>query len=311
MVHMYRFRKQLAPGVVAWIVGVIGGSSVVYAQNPSAVKELRDRVVSASSAESKAKAYRILFEKVGRSGLVTLAKDEDTGLALQAAWESHKKLVHPPKLVLGRVDAIYDVSDLTQFLAVLKKRTKAWIPEWWAKRIVAVDVFADRHHAFVQDSDDKKPDRRQSKAGPLVPADAELEESGDHLLYTNRDGKLKYLKSEESLLFDGRCAGLIGEKRSAVAIFGNSGRAFTLSGYERGHEKPSWTVDVWGSGRSRAVTGVNDHWAELIGLDNMVFVFGGESHGMYLEAFDTATGQCRFRFCTCYWFNFSERWNLM
>ena len=31
---------------------------------------------------------------------------------------------------------------------------------------------------------------------------------------------------------------------------------------------------------------------------------------MYLEAFDSVTGKCAFRFCTAYWSNHSERWRL-
>jgi hypothetical protein len=40
-------------------------------------------------------------------------------------------------------------------------------------------------------------------------------------------------------------------------------------------------------------------------------VYGCDSHGMYAEGFDAKTGKCRFRFCTCYWFNFSEAWGLV
>jgi hypothetical protein len=39
-------------------------------------------------------------------------------------------------------------------------------------------------------------------------------------------------------------------------------------------------------------------------------VFGMESHGAYIEAFDAGTGKVRFRFCTCYWSEHSETWGL-
>ncbi len=39
-------------------------------------------------------------------------------------------------------------------------------------------------------------------------------------------------------------------------------------------------------------------------------VFGVESHGAYAEAFDSATGKVKFRFCTCYWFHNCEAWGL-
>ena len=66
---------------------------------------------------------------------------------------------------------------------------------------------------------------------------------------------------------------------------------------------------MWAAGRT-ALAGYGVHRVELAGKDGSVFVFGTESHGMYLEAFDLATGKCQFRFCSCYWFTFSETWNL-
>jgi hypothetical protein len=46
---------------------------------------LRDRVLKAATPKEKAVAYEAYFTKVGRAGLADLTKDEDTGIALQAA----------------------------------------------------------------------------------------------------------------------------------------------------------------------------------------------------------------------------------
>ena len=73
--------------------------------------------------------------------------------------------------------------------------------------------------------------------------------------------------------------------------------------------KPVWTTEVWAAGRL-ILMGKGVHRLELAENDDTLFVFGAESHGMYLEAFDSATGKCRYRFCTGYWFNFSEGWDL-
>jgi hypothetical protein len=68
---------------------------------------------------------------------------------------------------------------------------------------------------------------------------------------------------------------------------------------------------VWGPGRRTGiVSGFHDHWAEVVGLGDTVYVFGAESRGVYLEAFEAATGKARFRFCTGYWFHWSEAWGL-
>ena len=64
------------------------------------------------------------------------------------------------------------------------------------------------------------------------------------------------------------------------------------------------------SSRSGGGTENANHRVESVSSEGSVLVFGGESHGMYLEAFDEKTGKCLYRFCTCYRFNFSESWNV-
>jgi hypothetical protein len=56
--------------------------------------------------------------------------------------------------------------------------------------------------------------------------------------------------------------------------------------------------------------GVAKHVIDIRYQDKIVYVFGAESHGMYVEAFDAGSGECIYRFCTCYWFAFSERWRI-
>jgi hypothetical protein len=52
------------------------------------------------------------------------------------------------------------------------------------------------------------------------------------------------------------------------------------------------------------------HRMQLVEKDGTLFVFGVEASGAYAEAFDLATGKCQWRFCTCYWFHFSDKWGL-
>ena len=104
--------------------------------------------------------------------------------------------------------------------------------------------------------------------------------------------------------------GLVGEKNSVLAAFETKGGFdFTLLRLEGKSGKPSWTADVWGAGRTLGI-GLGYHNVDLRQNGDTVFVFGAECYGMYLEAFDIASGKCRFRFCTCYWFLFSEEWEL-
>lgn len=69
-----------------------------------------------------------------------------------------------------------------------------------------------------------------------------------------------------------------------------------------------WRSRVWATGRSGAFTGWGPHEVKLLGGGGRVTVFGWESHGAYIEAFDLASGSPAFRFSSCYWFHWSEEW---
>jgi hypothetical protein len=88
------------------------------------------------------------------------------------------------------------------------------------------------------------------------------------------------------------------------------GYPFKIIGVDSKTGKKLWTATVWASrrGPSSGPAGVNP--VEIRRQGDTVIVYGCESHGMYAEGFDAKTGKCRFRFCTCYWFNNSEAWGL-
>jgi hypothetical protein len=276
------------------------------------VAELRERVVKADTPKAKGEAYEAYFPKVGRAGLKDLMKDDDTNIGLQAAWESHLRPIKRNPRISGRADDVYDPVELKKFVSFLKEQTKAPVPDWWANRVVDVDLFPGQHHAFASDVAAAKPKRRQSKAGALVPDGAELEASGDHLVYSSGGRSVTFAKGADDLRFNDRFAGVLGKDRSAVVAFGSVCCRYKLTGFAAGGAgRPRvYTADVWGSGRMGPTTGYHDHWAELAERDGTVYVFGAESHGMYLEAFDATTGAARFRFCTCYWWHWSEAWGL-
>jgi hypothetical protein len=276
------------------------------------VAELRERVVKADTPDKKAEAYKAYFLKVGRAGLKDLMKDEDTSIALQAAWEAHLKPVKRNPEIRNRADDVYDPAELKRFVAFLKERTKAPVPDWWAAAVADVDLFPGYHHAFVSETKANQPKRHRSKAGALVPDGAELEVSGDNLVYSRGGRSVGFRKGEDDLRFHDRFAGVLGKDRSAVAAFGSVGGKYKLFGFGAAGAgvQRVYSADVWGSGRTGLATGVHDHWAELAEGNGAVYVFGAESHGMYMEAFDAATGTARFRFCTCYWWHWSEGWGL-
>ena len=71
--------------------------------------------------------------------------------------------------------------------------------------------------------------------------------------------------------------------------------------------KKETLITVWAAGRD-VLGGVGVHQMEMMAVDDTLCVFGAESHGAYAEKFQLADGKPLFRFSTCYWFNFSEKW---
>lgn len=267
---------------------------------------LRDQVLKADTREKTATAYKAFFLRLGRAGLRELMKDEDIGISLQATWEAHltpAKRKEPD--TDGRTDDVYDSDKLQKFLAYLKDRTKAPVPGWWAKGITDVDLFPGRHHAFI------KPGKEQKDEGEANPQGRPtIKEKGDNLVFSAKGRSVEFPKSTfDEVLLPG-FTGILGEKRSVIAALTPiSGFSFKLAGFTGGGGKPAWTADVWAAGRD-FLGGVGYHRMDMKEKDGIIYLFGMESHGAYMEAFDAATGKCRFRFCTCYWFHFSEAWGL-
>jgi hypothetical protein len=88
-----------------------------------------------------------------------------------------------------------------------------------------------------------------------------------------------------------------------------AGFSYTVEVADRESKKVLWKGDIWAAGRT-FLAGEGVHQIELVVSDGRLFVFGAESHGAYAEAFNLKDGTPLLRFCTCYWFNFSEEWEL-
>src|SRR5262245_960411 len=113
-------------------------------------KSPRLQVLAARTPEEKAEAYRELFRSEGPARLKLLLKDEDTGIALQAAWEVHTKAVRRQLPATHRSDWVYDRAGLERFVAFLKDRTGASVPDWWHQKILDVDLEPGEYHAFIK-----------------------------------------------------------------------------------------------------------------------------------------------------------------
>ena len=276
-------------------------------QTDDKVNTLRKEIVTGiSSAEDKseavAKAYKTLFTHLGLDGVKKLINDEDTSIALQAAWETHKTIVKRNPAVPIRTNWVFDKKPMEEFLAVVAKRLKAEPPEWWRATLLVGDVFPGMHHAFID-------------LGGELPVPPKLEVQKDEVIITSgkqvtRLPRAVYDKAASFADIGTAPEALWGADQSFFARPFFRGYPFQAVGVDTKTGKKLWMALVWAARRGFSTGPAGVCPVEIRRHGDTVIVYGCESHGMYAEGFDAKTGKCQFRFCTCYWFNFSERWGL-
>jgi hypothetical protein len=224
------------------------------------IEALRQAVLKSPNGVYLGRAYMALFLRVGRAGLPELTKDADPGIALQAAWEVHKKAVKRPKHISGRSDDIYDPNELAKFTTFLETRAKIKPPDWWSGSFRDVDLFPGSHC---------------------------------HLRAIGRPTET---------------VGLVAGQLFVRADCPDSGTSYDLEAYDLKTGKRVWKEEVCATDDPFS-SGIPYHRVELREKDGCLYVFGAGG-GVYLEAFELATGHCWFRFCTSYWNHPSELWGL-
>ena len=280
---------------------------------PETLKVLRGALLQAESPLETAEGYQALFEKAGRTGLAKLTQDEDTGIALQASWEWHKKAAKRDKSKTRRAADIYDATELKKFLKAVTDRTKAPIPEWWSRDLLNIDVQPGKGPSCRGLHDDPTPEFKKAKAGGEVVQGAELERKDEILIYTEGGQTVRF--PEKTFGQDsgsGHAFTAAWTEKMAVVtayISGGGGFRYELAGFGRTDGKLAWIANVWAVDRM-LLAGHAPHRVELVAKGESIFVFGEEIAGMYIEAFDAGSGKCSFRFCTSYWGNYSESWNI-
>lgn len=193
----------------------------------------------------------------------------------------------------------------SKFIVFFEGLTKTKAPTWWSRGIADVDVFANEHHAFISQGKLKWPLQSVTPSGK---DGLRVEEKKALLQCTSGNRSLEIEKSVFDSIYSGSYVGWLGKDRSVVASYWDgSGFSYQIAGFKDGNRKQEWKTDVWAAGRS-SLGGNGFHHVELQENEGIVIIYGIESHGAYAEAFDIATGKASFRFCTCYWFNFSEAW---
>lgn len=266
------------------------------------------------AATKKGREYRELFEKVGRSGLVDLLKDKDTGTSLQAAWELNRKIITLPVATKRDTDDTYDPEGIRAFLKHVRTRTELSIPDWWQKNLLEnICVRKDDAH-FVYGT---RPDMKKVSLGAsakVVSADVWMAESETLSL---QDKLLTFKTDKRSVVFsesiwpyqsNSLASCTVGDT-TALAMYRQAGGPCPLLSFDHVNKKQIWSARVWGWARAFAAPGVDQH-IELVATKDLIAVFGTEFRGVFLECFDAKSGEVKFRFCSSYWGFNSERWIL-
>ncbi len=252
-------------------------------------------------SKAAAQAYKKLFMNVGPTGLQKLAEDEDSSIALQASWELYRKSVKRNPPILHRSDWVFDEKLVGEFLKVVANRLHSDPPAWWAATLLKGEIFPGQHHAFID-------------IGQPLPLIATVSTDEKDVVLTTGKLSLRMDKTDFSNGNDPRFGTgpvvFYGTEMSFVAKPVFRAYPFDLIGVDTKTGRKVWTATVWAArrGMSTGSDGLNP--VEICRRGDTIFVYGCESHGLYVEGFDAKTGKCRFRFCTCYWFNHPETWGL-
>jgi hypothetical protein len=293
--------------LIASLFAVAIAKSALAVEPEVDVLDLRSDILQSISLDdlhddSVADAYTKLFARLGPVGTKKFINDDDTSIALQAAWETYKRRVKKQTAFRGRTQWGYDKDSLEEFLTFLAERLQSEPPDWWRATLLEVDVFPGRHHAFI-DFKGKlpKPPKVRLNKGEVTIASAMQSVTIRKSMYDkfaplgdpNRPPVVHW---DQSTFFFARP-----EDRSYP---------YDLVCVDLETGKELWLASIWASRRGVSTGAPGRHPVEIRQLEGTVIVYGGGQAGMYIEGFDAKTGECRFRFCTSYWMHFSEAWRV-
>ena len=263
----------------------------------------RPQIVKATTPVVTALNYRALFTKVGVKRLGELSKDPNNMLAVQGMWEANKRVA--PKATDGRLDP----AGIKAFTGFFKTRMKMDLPPWFKETLQKGRLISGTATTFPAV---KSIHYVKTKAGLMAPQGTTINPDGKRFVISTGN---RSVKVDRSLLEIGkdtlpeRVSVLITNKRTFIALHASAGFPFRLVSVRTGSGKLNWSASVWGAGR-KTLGGVGFHNISMRLKDSQLFLFGAESHGVFVETFEASSGENYFRFCSSYWFHFSETWNL-
>ena len=314
---MLRVGGSVAALVAALLMGQFGPGT--RAAREAKQQALRQEVIDADSPRKAGEAFEKYFKHVSPDNpiqLSALKTDENTNIALQAAW--HLNLVSTPNWSKNATRRYFLKSgDAQRFFGFLEGRTGLTIPEWWQTDSSFPDErsLTDSQH---QDAIKPLPANYPWQFSLVshvrfekVNAGLKLETNGLSIVVP---GDL-LTKFEEDAGFEGLHYCKVRGHGDAVflAFFDTVGDSGPLVCIDAKKNEVRWTSKMWALGRP--VDGLRGGCVTRIELEydkrqpKNIIVWGAswnaKVHGNYVEAFDIETGKTDFRFSTNYW----HAWN--
>jgi len=255
------------------------------------------RALSAVSPSDSADAFRELFDGVSQNGLQALKAHQSDAVSLRASWTEIRNTLP----AIDREDPVaIDEAALVGFTRRVEERLGIVTPPVWQETMRGAHGFG-RNSIYFR-----------------IPASWPYHFHNSRLLI--RDGvACRRSDGRYRISCDGQ------ECEIPVDAFSSTGRdpvgcldvdfvggrwyvaahldhcvPCKLLSWDAQHGQRVWSAEVWGGGGLRSYEGPGFHGLWVRTQDDKVLVFGVGDDNAYIEAFNIASGENLFRFCTQY-----------
>jgi hypothetical protein len=262
------------------------------------ITAIKRQIARAGAPQEAGRLYAALFEEARELDVEALMRDNHIGIAMQAAWEKHIGSNQSYKRRF-RSDSVH------RFLGFLEGAGRITTPSWWADTLAAA-VPHDRSAIYYPEPTGWE--YVATELGMIKRDYRVVRKSKDVFAIKTSQASMDVSTSIEKTIQEsrlppkGRHVSLcLSRERLFLGIHSDAGFPFTLVCVRARDGAKRWSADVWAAGRNK-LSGKTSHFVEISEQGKLVVVWGAESHGMYVEAFDSETGNNLFRFCTSLWF---------
>ena len=294
-------------------------------------REGRDPVLEAPWATEAGKACVQLIGGLGPEELRSLKRNSTLGMAVFAAWESEFALVplssRFPELAIQEKNSAELFRDerprlwtvapahLDRFIGFLEGRLQVEVPGWWQRQLFRNRFTRDGFGDWFPDEDspdDKEVWRFEGLVLDRIVVETfdgtRLRREGDRVVVESDDNAVSIVFDEFEQHAFGQCATFFSDTTAFMAFPRSRSYSFPLVAVDRKSGGIRWRTSVWalafgeyspgGSGGK----GWEGTAATVTGSASVVYVFGCDGAGIYIEGFDMMTGDPVLRFSSNYWF---------